>query len=669
MGGTHNMISKEKRDKIVAQALTEIQFARTYKQGIVWRWFKNEDLYYIKKDGRYDTSENTPTITADGANVNIPSAKMYSFIESFLSKIDSPLTFKFAKQSMADYKRVKLLNALKEQDSNCNDWNFKDLIGKINATMYGRAVFSYHASSDNGYEAHLDVIDPYDFLIDPSCGGQDIDQAMYVGRYNIRKNKQQLKKGAKAGKYIRSEVERLVQGSGNDASQVTQEDVNKQNKYSYISSPANRIINNPDVYKFWQWYTTYEGERYYLMLMEQSGVCIECEKLSDLFKVEPKLGDAMFPFWSYSLIPNGTEFWVPSKVDYVREIFLAQGVAINQMLDNSDRINKPQRAVDVGAIESMADLVYKRNGVIRMKSGADVNRAFQVVQTPQIDAPITVYNTLETIQQLESGVTAASKGIADEDKVGIYEGNQANAADRYGVANKSYSQGYKRFAKLWKNGVEDHLTVKTAVNILGPRGLEETIFISKRDIKPQNDYNVLIEANNAEEQADAVDKRNKLTFLGTYKGDALVNQKMVFEKGAEIVGYSTEEIRQFLDTQEYGSTDLISEAERDMEELLNGKVIEPNERADTSYITHILNYMRDHKEDMDNDTWMLFMDYVDRCEQIVIRNMGTKIVNNAAQAGALTSPAGDLSSIQPEVMGQTEQQLQTNEPGGIAPVI
>lgn len=665
------MISKPKRDKIVAQALNEIQFARTYKQGIVWRWFKNEDLYYIKKDGRYGVNGEThtiPSIIEDGANVNIPSAKLYSFVESFLSKIDSPLTFKFEKPTMADYKRAKLLNALKERDANKDDWNYKDLAGKVNAIMYGRAIFSYYASSDYGYYPHLDVLDPYDFLIDPSGGGLDIDQAMYLGRYNIRKTKQQLIKGKKDGRYIKDEVDNLINGSGNDANQTSQEDVNKQNKYSYIAGAGNRVINNPDVYKFWEWYTTYEGERYYLLMQESSGACIICEKLSDLFKVEKEMDDAMWPFWSYSFIPNATEFWIPSKTDYVREIFLAQGVSINQMLDNSERINKPQRAVDVKSIESMADLVYRRNGVIRVKPGVDINRAFKIVETPSITTPITVYNTLETIQQLESGITAASKGIAEEDKVGIYEGNQANAADRYGVANKSYSQGYKRFAKLWKNGVELHLTTKTAVKILGPKGLEETVFVSKRDVKPQADWNVIVESNNAEEQSDVIDKKNKLTFLGTYKGDPLINQKMVFEKGAEIVGYSTEEIRQFLDT-EYGAADLISEAERDLEELLNGKVIPPNERADTAYVTHIVNYLKDHKEDMDEDTWLLIMDYIQRCEDVVVRNIGTKIANQSAAMGAQEAPSApaNMAGIQPEVMGQTEGQLQTNEPGGITP--
>lgn len=664
------MINKSTRDKIVDQAIQEIQFARMWKQGIVWRWFKNEDLYYGKKDNRYDTSipdYGTRALNPESrANVNVASTKMFAFVETYLSKIDSPLTFKFTKPTMADYKRALLLNALKEQDANNGDWNFKDLMGKVNAILYGRAIFSYYTDSYNGYCSYLDCIDPYDFLIDPSGGGYDLDRAMYLGRYNIRKSKSELKRGRKEGLYIKDEVDRLINGSGNDANQTTQEDINKQNKYAYIGAPGNRIIQNPNIYKFWEWYTTYDGQRYYL-LMTENGQCIRCELLKDLFKEDKKLGDSMWPFWSFSFIPNLTEFWTPAKTDYVREIFLAQGVSINQMLDNSEQINKPQRMVDVMALENISDLVYRRNGVIRMKPGTNVNNAFQILQTPAITSPINVYQTLDVIQQTESGVTAAAKGVASEDKVGIYEGNQSNTADRYGVANKSYSQGYKRFAILWKNGIEDNLTVKTAVKILGVNGLEETVFVSKRDIKPQADWNVIIEATNAEEQADATDKRNKLQFISGYKGDPTINQKEIFETGADIVGFAPEQIRAFLDTSEYASAEQIGEAERDMEDLLNGKIIEPNENADTAYASHILSYMRDHKEDMKDDQFALFIDYLNRVEEVVVRNMGTRIVDQTAKAGMMPEGGGSqeiksLDQISPEVQGQTMGQLQTNEP-------
>ena len=656
------MINKKIRDEIVDQAMQEIQFARTYKQGIIWRWQRNEDFFYSRKYGlekRENMEVGSQAQLESRANVDL--GKMRSFVRSVLAKIDSPLTFEYFRGSIADLKKAQLLNALKDRDANLGDWNEKDLAGKLQLVMYDRAIFSYSADSYKGYCSHLDNIDVYDFLIDPSGGGLNIDNALYCGNYGVRKNKQQLKEGVKNGEYLKTETELLIRGAGNIANQTDQEDINKENRYSYIGSPANRTLTNTNIYKFWNWFTTYQGERYYVLLNEDGGIGIKVVKASELFRIDPVLGDSPFPYWSYASLIDLTEFWTPSYADGVREPFMAQTVSINQMLDNAERINKPQKKVDVSAVESLADLVYKRNGIIRFKAGVDVNKAFQIVETPSIDTPLKVYEKLEQIQQLESGVTNASKGDANEDKVGIYEGNQANTADNYNLLNKSYSFGYKRFAKLYWYGIEDHLTKKVAVKILGPRGLEKTVFVGRRDVKPMADYEVIIKSSNAESQADMVDKRNKIATLSADKGNPIINQKVLTETIYEISGFTPDEIRALLDTEATGTAEIISEAERDIEDILNGKIINPNPIANTAYAAHFKDYMQDHMEDMTDDQWLMFVDYVQRLEPIIIRNMGTQVHNAMQQslaqmpeptpeelaAGAEQGKAADMAPVDP----------------------
>lgn len=636
------MVSKKIRDALVVQAKKEIDFARVYKQGMIWRWQKNEDMYYARKMASVGTQDEQQSHTRKPqpeARANVELGKMQSFVHTYLSKIRAPLYFEYKKGSMADLKRATLLNALKEKDANQGDWNYKDLMGKKQDIIYGRAIFAYYADSLKGYKSHLENIDVYDFLVDPSGGGYDLDKAMYLGRFGVRKTKSELRKGITNGEYLTTETRILINGTG-DPQLTTQEETNKQNRYSYVGSPANRQINDPDLYKLWEWYTTYDGQRYYMLYSEDFGTAIRVELLSDLFKINDDLDDAMWPIWSYACFPDLTEFWTPSYCDYVREIFMGQSTNINQMLDNAERINKPQRAVDVNAIENLADLVYKRNGLIRMKSGVDINKAFMIVQTTPINTPMLVYDKLEAIAQLESGVTAGVKGNAQEDKVAIYEGNQATSADRFALTSDTVTQGYKRFARLYLNGTDDHLTKKVAVKILGPRGMEKTVWIGKRDIKPQAEYDVMIKSSQAEAQADVIDKKNKMNFLNGYKANPIVNQKALFETGAEIVGFNYDEIREFLDLSEYGDSELISEAERDIEDLINGKIIEPNERANTVYASHILDYMRDHKEDMDQDTFLLFTDYMQRVEPIIVRNMGTQFQNKLSSVGGIDSAGG-----------------------------
>jgi len=603
-------INKITIEKIASQALNEIQFARTFKQGKIAKWKLNEDMYYNRK---------TKTTEAR-ANVNL--GRMQEFVHTLLSKIDNPLTFKFVKRKNSQLQRVELLNALKRADAKKNNWDIKDIVGKKQAIIYGRAIYSYYADSIDGkYKAHLEPIDVYDFLIDPSCGGIDIEEAMYMGSYSVMLTKRELKEGKKNKKYLGYAVDNLLEGSGN-ANEMTQEETNKKQRTYDQNTISQKEISDPTKYKFWRWFTTYQedGGRYYL-LMDNSGQCIRCEKLTDIFPATPDYPLGAYPYWTWAAFPDMTEFWTPSFADYAREIFMAQDVSINQMLDNAEAINKPMKVVNVGAIENLSSLKYRRNGLILTKGDYDANRAVQVLQTPSINTPIAVYNLLEGLQAKASGVTDGVAGVADEKgRVGIYEGNQAATADRFGLLNKSYAFGYDRFSKLYELGARDNLTKKIAVDIVGPMGVE-LVMVSRRDIFRKNeDFSVLVEASNAEELSSIQDKKARFNFLQGQIKSPLVNQKTSLEMSASIAGFTDDEIERLLDVSFYGNSQLMAEADRDIEALLDGEEVKLNQSANNAYKQRMVDYMYQQFENIKQDQFERLADYIVQLEPIVMRN-------------------------------------------------
>lgn len=632
-------INKQTRDKIVAQSLNELQFARTFKQGKTRNWKINEEMYYGKK------------IPVDSSRTNVDLGKMGGFVHTILSKIDNPLTFKFIKRKDSQLQRVSRLNALRQIDQQNNNWDIKDIVGKKQAVIYGRTIYSYYADSVNGYESHLENVDVYDFLIDPSAGGIDIELAMYMGRYGVVKTKSQIKQGIKDGFYLKYEANELIQGSGN-ADESTQEKTNQMSRtYDQNLTSAKKEMGNTDKYKFWEWYTTYEGDRYYV-LMTSGGACIRCELLIELFESDT------FPFWTWASFPDLTEFWTPSYCDYVREIFMAQSVSINQMLDNAEQINKPQKIVNVGAIENLTELKYRKDGYIKVKKDFDVQKALQTLQTPSIDTPLRVYDTLEMIQQSESGVTAGERGVSDtQGKVGIYEGNKASAADRFGLLNKSYTFGYKRFAALYEHGVREHLLKKTAVDILGPDGVEIQM-VSRKDIFWKGDkFGIMVESSNAELALSEDEKKQKIMFLNNNSRNPTINQKKSFELQASIVGLEEGEVRQLLDTSDYGDEELMSEAERDIELILDGQKIKPNSAATTAYKQRFVDYMQDNEEDISEEQFKVMVEYVFSLDQVIARNMARLFQQKKMQMmmqGA-TAPPSDTPPQTPTEQLQTQQ--------------
>lgn len=614
---------KELRDKVIAQSLQEISFARRYKQGKIKNWKKNENAYYGAKETG-DTSRS---------NINVLLAKTYEFVTTFLSKIDAPLTFKYTKRKDAQLKRVARLNGVKEYDAQRDIWDIKDIAGKTQVLIYGRAIYQYSASSDKGYNSNLENVDVYDFLIDPAAGGIDIEKAQYMGRYGIVKTAGELSSGG----YIASAVRELLQGDGNVTENT--EETNNQRNRSVAQGvwSADKEEGDKNRFVFWEWYTTYKGERYYL-LMDSAGRCLRCDLLTELFAAN------LWPFWTWAAIIDLTEFWTPSYIDYVREIFMGQHVSINQMVDNAEQINKPQKYVDVGAIENLAELKYRRDGIVQFKSGTDMSRAVYMPQTPSINTPIEVYNILEGIQEKASGVNANAKGTSDEDKVGIYEGNQSATADRFGLVNKSYSFGYQRFAKLYEHGVREHLTKRISVDILGPEGISIEQ-VSRRDIFRKDDtFGVMVDSSDAELALSQVEIRNKLAFIQSNKINPKVNQQKLTEIEANIVGFSEDEIRQLMDVSEFGDANMMSEAERDIEAILDGEDIKPNRLATASYKQRFVHYMQDHEEDMNPQQIERMFAYIDSIEDIILFNMERK-ANEVAMPTVPPEQAGNPGAL------------------------
>ena len=633
------IIKKEIRTKIVAQALEEITHSRRYKQGRVNKsWEKNEDLYYGKK------------VKSEDSRANVDLGQMQEHVHTLLSKIDSPLTFKFVKRKQSQGPRVERLNALKDFDGDRNNWDIKDIVGKKQCIIYGRAVYSYAASSDRqGYQPHLDNVDVYDFLIDPDAGGIDMEQARYMGRYGVVKDVNEMK-GDKA--YIQTEVKELIAGGGN-STESSPEKTNKDNRiYANGHDRAQKNIESKDKFVFWEWYTTFEGQRYYLLLTESGGKAIRVEPLKEIFESE------MFPFWTFSAYPDLTEFWVPSPCDYVREIIMAQAVSINQMLDNAERVNKPQRVVDTSAVPNLAELKYRKDGFIKANGGMAAS-AVKILETPSISTPIEVFKTLETIKSAASGVTAGAKGVEDTDgRATIYEGNQQNVADRFGLFNKSYSFGYKRFAQLWEKGVREHLTKKVAVDIIGPEGIE-TSEIKRGDIFRKNDeFAVMTEQSNAELALSEQRKRSGAAFYSAMLGQqGLVNQKVVVERLGFMAGEDKDTIRQLLDVDQFGDAKTMTEAERDIESILDGKRIQPNRLANAAYKQRMVYYMQDHEEDMNEEQSFAMLQYITSLDQVIVSNTA-----RAAQEQARKEQEAALAG------GGAQKPAQLRQPGPAQPL-
>ena len=640
------MLNKQTRDAITSQVLDEISFARNARKPKLINWHRNEDLYYSNKK------------QADGDRSNVNLNEMQGFVNTFLAKINVPFNFKYVKGEEADLKAAQVTNSIKDKDHKIGRWDYKAMLARVQLILYGRYVFEYHADSSNGYSSHLTPVDVYQFLIDPSCGGYDIEEAFYMGRGGIIKDKKSLKEGVKSGKYLRTETNELISGSGNLSDQ-TQEDIDASNRWVNLVT-QNKVLERVDQWKFWEWYTTFEGERYYVLITEDGGKAIRIEKLTDMFK------SGKYPFFSAAAYPDLTEFWTPSPADGVREAIMAKAISINQMLDNGEAINRPMKAFDIDAIKNPALLKYRKDGLIPVKGGVDINNAVKFFPTVPIQTAVQVYDKLAEIIDINSGVDSGTKGSSQETVVGIYEGNQAAQSDRFSLISDSESDAQQRFAELYLAGLDEHLNSKIAIEMIGVDGVEFAE-VGKKDIKRKSNFDIMVITAGQEETMQNTEKRNKLTFLSAKGNDqsGVYNKKVLAEMEAAIAGFTYDEIKYMLDVKNDGTTELMAECAEDIQEMLAGEYIEVNDMANSAYMQKMKDFMRDEKEYMmkNPDIAKIFWDYMDRLQPVVISNMTAEMDKQLAKEGLPTSAGAEMG-----MTGQAPIPGSMGETGNQAPV-
>ena len=614
-------INKSNEDKIIDQSIKEIEHEREKKRKRIAEWHINESLVYNENKNLQDQR----------ANIGIANTKSQGFVQTLLSKIDAPPNIKYTKSSEADLKPARLMNGLFGQDMDASriegNLDFKDILSKKTSIIRGRVIFEYHASSTKGYKSVLTPVSTYDFLFDSQAGGLDLENGRHLGRTGIWRSKEKLQAGVKTGLYNKARVKDLMAADSTDPEE-SEEQKEKVKSKVILQDDGAKPMKRDDQWMFWEWYTTYKDQRYYLLLNEKNRFSVRTKPIEDLFKT------GMYPFWSWATDPDDERFWSLAPMDMMRNVFMAQGMTIDQMMDNAEAVNRPMKGVVAGAVKNLSMLKYGRDKIVKFKEKTDLTNSVRVFDTASIETPLRVYEKLEQIGNIESGVTADAKGSSEEDKVGIYEGNIQAIADRLGLLNKSYANGYQRFGLLYKQGVEEHLKQKTAVEIVGADGVEVED-ITKKDLKFAKPVKIVVEASDAEIQNDTNERKNKIAFLASKAGDVNVNQKKRIEMEGEISGMSKEEMNQLLDVQEFGDAELLSEAARDIERLLAGEEVKPNEAATNPYKQKIVDYIRDQKEHMDAAMFKKFVAYIELLTPFVVQNTVRKAREEGAKQGQL----------------------------------
>lgn len=618
-------------DRLIGIAPRQYDVGVKYRQPKLDHILKLEELYYNR------------TVKTLAGRFNIPLPIVPGFVDTLLSKIDDEITINYDHTEEADKMKARKISAAWKYDSapTRGMWSIKDILVKKLAIFSGRGIYKIFSESDPTYKNHLEIIDLFDFIMEPS-GGWHLENHLFCGQENIFRTKKQLKDGAASGLYDPEQVTRLIATCGTDEYKKTNEQylnsMKRRQTAGLDTSDSNNYIGQ-ELFCMVEWNMVdpVTGERYYLFFEPRAKVWIRCCPLKEIVG-EPEKGEVpKYMFKSWATHPDAWNFLSKGPIDDIMPVAVALKIIANFMLDDFQKRLWGQRGYDPEMVTDPSQLEWDRPDkliAMTVPNGKKISDGVYEFQTG--DKSTVTINLIEYFRGFigdETGVNKQAKGNSDEDVLGIAKINAGEIADRLGLYNKSYSQCDAELGEAYLYGLKDNMSEKLLIRMIGENG-SESAEITKDDLKFSSMPDVRITGGKSEARKNQLIQEKKeasLASVATLMPDVL-NKKVASESILENGGWTPDEIAALMDVTADGDEEQSIRASQAIQDALLKKPLELYRGATTRFLDKILDFSTNKK--IDPAINIVLMNYAAAHKSIIIQNMARE-----AMLKNMTAPA------------------------------
>lgn len=621
------MIVKATADQITQIAQKQLETSAKFKQPRMVEILDNEDVNNFKL---------RPALQG---RINIPfdSVFMSGFIDTLVAEVNRPPRLEFEDPNGANLKGARKIQSAWERDKKKMRLRMRDRAMKKQAAISGRGIAKYYAESDPKYCPYLEIVDYLDFHCEPGGGGH-LDDHYFTGAENIFRTKEDLITGSQSSWYDKSQITELV--NRYESADFKRNEDTFQNKVSRYASlgldmEANNYIGGT-LYNLCEWVTKYNGQLYHLIFEKQTGIWLRCVLLKEDFGYEKT------PFISFaSSQEDPFNFWNLGPADKAKPVFEAIRVNLNEVLNNNRKRNWDMKAVDKTMFPNLKDLDWRQDGVVvaQVPMGQSLANGIYSFETPEISGALNLNMYLNNIVGEKTGITPGAQGSAVEDKVGIYEGNQLQISKRMKLLSDSYEEMYEDLGHRYDWGLWDHASEKDMVKIISTDGVGWEK-ITKEDLDPEYDVNVVSSSEELVENEQETQRQIEVITSIEERPEqaALLNPKVIVEEKLRLAKFRPEKIKQIMNLESTTTDELLSEANKAIEKILEGKDPGLNQSATTGYLQYISDWMLDKADELDEKKAAEVQAYFDKHIPIATRNAERKQFNDELAAGTSGLP-------------------------------
>lgn len=603
------MVNKTVGDDIAKIAQKQILTSATFKQPRMVEIMDNEDVYNFKLRPALQGRLNIPF---DGV-------VMAGFIDTLVAQVNRPPRIEFQDDTGANLKGARKITSAFDKDSKRFRLKLKDRGMKKLSALGGRAIAKYYAESDPKYCPYLNIVDYLDFHSEPNGGGH-LDDHYFHWQENIFRSKEDLEAGAVSGWYEPAQVKSLIASYASpDFKRNVDTFNNKNSRYASLGldMEANNYIGGT-LFNLVEGDTYYKGIKYHLIMDKNTGIWLRCVPLVEDF------GNDLTPFISFaSPQEDAFNFWNRGPADQIKPIAEAIRVNLNEILNNNRKRNWDMKAVDAKMFPDIRKLDWRQDGIVsaNVPLGQSLQNGIYRFETPEISGALNLNAYLNNLAGEKLGVNSQTQGQGSEQLATIYKGNELQISKRMKLVSDSYEEMYEDLGKRYDWGLWDHAGEDEMVKLISTDGIGWEK-ITKEDKDPEYVVSVISSATELAETEQ--EKRVKLDALISTESNptlfALVNPKAHLEEKYKLTGYDDEKIKRLMNTKADATDELLSEAKKAIEMILEGKKPSVNFGATTGYLQYISDWILDNSDDLKPEKKAELESYFEKHIQIAIRN-------------------------------------------------
>jgi len=611
-------------EQILLQSMQQLSASRRNKRGRFDDIKENENLYHgvIAKTIRNPFNECFPF--------------MAGFIDHHKANIDDDSMLSFTHKAEADLKRAQKIQGMYDRISNSpasNDsWSIKHRYAKTNALFSGRAIYKYFAESDPEYRSFLKTVSHWDFHNEPRGGGI-LENHLFCGEDSVFKTVEELTSGTQ---YEQTQVARLAEFAKNNGyKDNTDYEMDRNNRAKALGQdPESNNYVGQGVVKLVDWYTTYNGKRYYMLFNEAASIWVRCQPLVELFP------DNLYPYISWATNEDPDVFWSKAPADDARPIAKIINTMINQELYNRQKRNYGQRMYDVEMFPNVAALAdWRPDGLIPVdtKNGSrPLSSGIYEVKVGDLNGTLDLVSWLDNFTGKQTGNTSSAMGESPASKQAtVFMGEIQQTDKLIGVKNKSFYDALSMLGLHFKYGLDFNLTTEESVEIMGGKGIEWTK-LTHEDLKTESPLLIQPTGGSGAAQLKRAEEQEKLKSLTQTQS---VNPQWKDRQILLLSGFTEADVKDAFSTDSFAEKDLLSEAAQAEKDIIEGKKPSLNRGATEAYMQHLIDFAV-NADNLPLDKYEEIMKFAESHASIAAQNMQRSVKEMIARRAklALSTP-------------------------------